>query len=189
MVDLPIIAFESQAAWEAWLEDNHASHAGIWAKIAKKDSGHQTADYQALLTGALCYGWIDGQKNKFDEQYWLQKFTPRRKKSIWSQVNCQKALDLIAQGVMRPAGLLEVERAQQDGRWDAAYAPQSSITVPEDFQAALDANPSAKAFFETLKSANRYSFLFRVTTAKKPETRQKRIQEFVEKLARQETFQ
>ena len=128
---------------------------------------------------ALCFGWIDGQKNKFDDQAWLQKFTPRRPKSGWSQINREKADELIRQGKMRPAGLREVERAQADGRWDAAYASQSNATVPEDLQKALDQNPAAQEFFNQLNSVNRYAILYRVSTAKKPETRQRRIETFI----------
>lgn len=179
MPDLPIIPFESQQAWENWLEENHATSAGLWLKIAKKDSGHQSVTHAEALDVALCFGWIDGQRNKLDDQYFLQKFTPRRRKSIWSQINCAKVETLIQQGKMREAGLKEVERAKADGRWDAAYAPQSKITIPDELQTALDANPAAKAFFETLNSQNRYAILHRVISAKKPETRQNRIEKFI----------
>jgi uncharacterized protein YdeI (YjbR/CyaY-like superfamily) len=179
MTELPIIPFESQQAWEQWLEENYTTSQGLWLKIAKKDSGHQSVSYAEALDIALCFGWIDGQKGKFDDEYWLQKFTPRRAKSIWSQVNCAKVEGLIAEGKMREAGLKEVERAKTDGRWDAAYAPQSKVTVPDDLQTALDANPTAKAFFETLNSQNRYAILHRIITAKKPETRQSRIDKFI----------
>ena len=183
MPDLPIIAFESEAAWEKWLEENHAASPGLWLKIAKKESGHATVSYQEALGVALCFGWIDGQKDKFDDQYWLQKFTPRRRKSPWSKINREKTEALIKADKMREAGLREVESARQDGRWEAAYHSQSSITVPDDLQAAFDANPKAKAFFDTLNSSNRYAVLYRVTTAKKPETRQKRIADLVQMLA------
>jgi uncharacterized protein YdeI (YjbR/CyaY-like superfamily) len=183
MTELPIIPFETEQAWEQWLEENHTSSPGMWLKIAKKDSGHPSITYQQALDIALCFGWIDGQKNKFDDAYWLQKFTPRRTKSPWSRINREKVTTLIEQGKMRQAGLEEVERAQADGRWDAAYESQSRITVPDDFQAALDANPEAQAFFEGLNSANRYAILYRITTAKKPETRQKRIARFIDMLA------
>lgn len=175
MADLSIMAFESERDFEQWLEANHASCDGIWLKIAKKDSGHTTVNYAEALNVALCYGWIDGQKNKFDDKFFLQKFTPRRAKSTWSQVNRDKVAVLIEQGKMREAGMKEIERAKADGRWDAAYAPASKMTVPDDFQAALDANPAAKTFFEGLNSANRYAILYRVTTTKKPETRQRKI--------------
>lgn len=188
MTELPIIPFESEAAWEQWLEDNHATSPGLWLKIAKKESGHASVYYPEALSVALCFGWIDGQKDKFDEAYWLQKFTPRRAKSAWSRVNRDKVTALIAEGKMRAPGMREIERAQADGRWDAAYESQSRITIPDDFQALLDDNPDAKAFFETLNSANRYAILYRITTAKKAETRQKRIETILAMLKAGETF-
>lgn len=183
MSDLETILFESEKDWEKWLESHHTTSPGAWLKIAKKESGKQSVSYQEALTVALCFGWIDGQKNKFDDEYWLQKFTPRRPRSPWSQINRDKATQLIEQGKMREAGLREVERAKQDGRWDAAYASQSKAPVPDDLQKALDQNKAAKAFFEKLDSTNRYAILYRVNSAKKPETRQKRITQFVEMLA------
>lgn len=182
MPELPIIPFESEAAWEGWLEQNHASSPGLWLKIAKKGSGYESVDYAGALDVALCFGWIDGQKNKFDDEYWLQKFTPRRPRSKWSKINREKVERLIAEGRMREAGLAEIEAAKADGRWDAAYESQSKITVPDDLQAALDANPEAKAFFDTLNSANRYAILYRVDEAKRPETRQRRIDNFIDML-------
>lgn len=175
----PILFFESESAWEQWLEANHAASQGVWLKIAKKDSGHASVTYAEALNVALCFGWIDGQKNKFDERFWLQKFTPRRARSPWSRINREKAADLIAQGRMREAGLREIERAKDDGRWDAAYESQSRITVPEDFQALLAANPAAQAFFDQLDSANRFAILYRIASAKKEETRQKRMEQFL----------
>ena len=183
---LPILSFETPADWEAWLEENHAAAKGVWFKIAKKGSGITTLDYPQVLESALCFGWIDGQASKFDEQYWLQKFTPRRPKGMWSKINVDKALALIAQGRMRPAGLKQVELAQADGRWAAAYEPPSRISVPDDFQAELDANPQALAFFTTLNSTNRYAILFRIHHAKRPETRAARIKKFIDMLNRQE---
>lgn len=188
MPELPIIPFESEAAWEGWLEQNHASSPGLWLKIAKKGSGHVSVDYAGALDVALCFGWIDGQKNKFDDEYWLQKFTPRRARSKWSKINREKVERLIAEGRMREAGLAEIEAAKADGRWDAAYDSQSKITVPDDLQAALDANPDAKAFFDTLNSANRYAILYRVHEAKRPETRQRRIDNFITMLNNGETL-
>jgi uncharacterized protein YdeI (YjbR/CyaY-like superfamily) len=138
--------------------------------------------YEEALDVALCYGWIDGQKGSFDDKYWLQKFTPRRAKSIWSRINTEKAGRLIASGEMKPSGLKAIEAAKQDGRWDAAYSSQKNISVPADFQLALGKNGKAKAFFDSLTSAKRYSFLFRIVTAKKAETREKRIRQFVEML-------
>ena len=179
MSDLPIIHFASEDACTQWLEENHATSQGLWLKIAKKETGLATVFYPEALNVALCFGWIDGQKDKFDAQYFLQKFTPRRKKSPWSRVNQEKVKALIAEGRMREAGLKEIERAQADGRWDAAYESQSRMTVPEDFQAALDANPEAQEFFKQLNSTNRYAVLYRITTAKKAETRQKNIVKFI----------
>jgi uncharacterized protein YdeI (YjbR/CyaY-like superfamily) len=182
MNDLEIILFNSEQDWERWLEEHHATSPGVWLKIAKKESGKQSVSYQEALAVALCFGWIDGQKNKFDDEYWLQKFTPRRPRSPWSVINRDKATQLIEQGRMREAGLREVERARQDGRWETAYASQSKAAIPDDLQAALDQNPSAKEFFNQLNSANRYAILFRINSAKKPETRQRRIAQFVEML-------
>jgi uncharacterized protein YdeI (YjbR/CyaY-like superfamily) len=180
--NLPIIAFETQQDWEAWLEEHHTNTKGIWLKLAKKDTGIASVSYAEALEGALCSGWIDGQKASFDEQYWLQKFTPRSPKSIWSKVNCGKATVLMAEGRMQPAGMQQVELAKADGRWEAAYESQSKITVPADFQSALDKNQQARDFFNTLNSVNRYAILFRIQTAKKPETRSARIQKFIEML-------
>lgn len=182
MKDLPVLPFATEEDWEQWLEEHHSTSQGLWLKLAKKGSGITSISYQQALDIALCFGWIDGQKNSFDETYWLQKFTPRRKRSPWSRINREKATTLIEQGRMRPAGLQEVERAKTDGRWDAAYASQSQIEMPEDLQSALDASPQARAFFEQLNSANRYAILYRVTTAKKAETRQRRIAQFIEML-------
>jgi uncharacterized protein YdeI (YjbR/CyaY-like superfamily) len=180
---LPIIFFESQQDWEEWLKGHHADTKGVWLKLAKKGTNIASVDYQQALEVALCYGWIDGQKASHDEQHWLQKFTPRGPRSIWSKINCDKATALIAEGRMQPAGLLQVERAKADGRWDAAYDGQSKITVPADLQSELDKNQRAKEFFATLDSRNRYAILFRIQTAKKPETRAARIQKFVDMLA------
>jgi uncharacterized protein YdeI (YjbR/CyaY-like superfamily) len=177
--DLPVIGFASEAEWERWLEDNHRQSQGLWLKMAKKESGIPSVNYQQALDVALCFGWIDGQKQKFDDQYFLQKFTPRRAKSIWSKVNQAKVATLTSQGRMREAGLQEIERAKADGRWEAAYESQSKMSVPEDFQAELDKNPAAQKFFDQLNSVNRYSILFRITTAKKAETRQQRIIKFI----------
>lgn len=181
--NLPINLFESQQAWEAWLKEHHTAAKGIWLKLAKKGTDILSVDYPQALEIALCYGWIDGQKASYDEQHWLQKFTPRGPKSIWSKINCDKATALIAEGRMQPAGILQVERAKADGRWDAAYDGQSKITIPADLQSELDKNQQAKDFFATLDSRNRYAILFRIHTAKKPETRSARIQKFVAMLA------
>jgi uncharacterized protein YdeI (YjbR/CyaY-like superfamily) len=177
--DLPIKLFEHQKDWAAWLKKNHAASTGLWLQVAKKASGIQSVSYDEAVETALCYGWIDGQKQSYDDQSWLQKFTPRGAKSIWSKINREKATKLIENGRMKPAGLKAIESAKQDGRWEAAYDSHSTATVPGDFQAALDQNPKAKAFFATLNSANRYAILWRVQTAKKAETRTKRIQQFI----------
>lgn len=183
---LPVISFDTQHDWEVWLEENHASARGIWLKIAKKDTGARSVSYAQALESALCYGWIDGQKAGFDEQYWLQKFTPRGPRSIWSKVNREKAMALIAEGKIQPAGLQQVELAKADGRWDSAYASQSTISIPDDLQTELDNDAEARAFFGTLDSANRYAILWRIHTAKKPQTRAARIRKFVDMLAKHE---
>jgi uncharacterized protein YdeI (YjbR/CyaY-like superfamily) len=184
--DLSIVLFEQQQEWEAWLDEHHATSPGVWLRLAKKAADLQSLSYAEALDVALCYGWIDGQKNSYDESSWLQKFTPRGPKSIWSKINRAKAQQLIESGKMKPDGLKAIESAKNDGRWDAAYDSQSRATVPSDFQAALDRNPEANAFFATLNSANKYAVLFRIHTAKKPETRAKRIQEFIGILERHE---
>lgn len=186
--ELPILPFETKKKFADWLAKNHDKSSGLWLKIAKKATGISTVTYAEALDVALCYGWIDGQKNSFDEQYFLQKFTPRRPKSIWSRINVGHVERLIASGEMKPSGLRAVEAAKQDGRWEAAYSSQKAIEVPADFQSALDKNKKAKVFFEGLTSSRRYAFLFRIETAKKAETRQKRIQQFVEMLAKGETL-
>jgi uncharacterized protein YdeI (YjbR/CyaY-like superfamily) len=180
---LPTLSFATQQDWEAWLEAHSAEAPGLWLKIAKKATGRPSVSYAQALEGALCYGWIDGQKAGLEDEHWLQMFTPRRPRSGWSRVNCEKATALIAAGRMRPAGLQQVEQAQADGRWEAAYDSQRTIGVPEDLQRALDADPAAKAFFATLDSANRYAILYRIQTAKKPETRAARIQKLVAMLS------
>lgn len=186
--ELPTFPFESKKKFADWLAKNHDKSAGVWMRIAKKASGIPTVTYTEALDVALCYGWIDGQKGSFDDQYFLQKFTPRRPKSIWSKINVGHVERLIASGEMKPSGLRAVEAAKQDGRWAAAYSSQKNISVPEDFQFALEKNKKAKAFFETLTSSRRYAFLFRITTAKKAETRAKRIRMFVEMLEKGKTL-
>lgn len=182
----PIISFADAHAWSKWLAPNHASSRGVWLKIAKKGSKAASVSYAEALEIALIWGWIDGQKGKLDETWWLQKFTPRGPKSIWSKINRDKAVALIEAGEMKPPGLSEVERAKGDGRWDAAYDSQSRATVPPDLAKALAANPRAARFFATLESHNRYAVLFRIHTAKRPETRALRIEKFVAMLARHE---
>jgi uncharacterized protein YdeI (YjbR/CyaY-like superfamily) len=174
------------AAWKRWLEQHHASAAGVWLRMAKKGSGIASVDYPQALEEALCHGWIDGQRKSDDDTYFQQRFTPRTQRSMWSRINRDKALKLIESGRMQAAGLAEVERAKADGRWDAAYEGAKAATVPPDLQAALDANAQAAKFFATLNAQNRYAVLFRTQGAKKPETRARRIEKFVEMLARGE---
>lgn len=182
----PILLFQDQQAWTVWLHKNHLTSAGIWLRLAKKGSSESSVSYAEALEVALCYGWIDGQKKGESETTWLQRFIPRARKSIWSKINRQKALALVKSGRMMPAGIEQIERAKKDGRWDAAYDSPSSATVPADFQAALDHSTRAKAFFATLNSANRYAILFRIQTVKKPETRAKRIEQFIQMLEKRE---
>ncbi len=163
---LPTISFATQQDWEAWLKEHHTDTKGLWLKIAKKGTGISSVDYAEALESALCYGWIDGQKASCDDKYWLQKFTPRSPKSMWSKVNCDKATALIAAGRMQPAGLRQVQLARDDGRWDLAYESQSKITIPDDFQRELDNNQQAKEFFSTLNSVNRYAILRRIQISK-----------------------
>ena len=177
------LVFSSQEEWERWLEEHHDTPAGVWLKIARKGTDIESVTHAEALESALCFGWIDGQRKSLDEGYFLQKFTPRRKRSRWSQVNRDKATELIEQGRRRPPGLAEVERAREDGRWDAAYASPSRITVPDDLQRELDSSPAAKALFEELDSRNRYAILYQVEEARRPETRARRIEKFVAMLA------
>lgn len=183
---LPILPFSSQKEWEQWLAEHHQTSKGLWLKIAKKDAGVDTVTYAEALDGALCYGWIDGQKGALDDRFWLQKFTPRGPRSKWSKINRDKAEALIQAGRMKPAGLAAIEQARSDGRWDQAYDSQSKASVPEDLQKELDRNPEAAAFFATLDSANRYAVLYRIHEAKKPETRARRIEKFIGMLNRGE---
>ncbi len=180
------MVFDTKAAWAAWLERNHRTSPGVHLRLAKKSSGRSSVTYAEALDVALCYGWIDAKKQRRDEHYYLQQFTRRSAKSIWSKINREKALALIAQGEMKAAGLEQIERAKADGRWDAAYDSFATATMPEDLQAALDRSGKAKAFFATLNAQNRYAILFRIQTARKPETRARRIRTFVAMLARHE---
>jgi uncharacterized protein YdeI (YjbR/CyaY-like superfamily) len=181
--ELPLIEFPDRAAWEAWLADNHAESPGVWLLLAKKGAPRATVTQSDAVTGALCFGWIDGQVGRHDAHFFKQRFTHRRPRSKWSQINRSRATELIAGGDMQPPGLAEVERAKADGRWDAAYQPQSTATVPPDFAAALKANPAAEQFFATLTGQRRYAFLYRIQDAKRPETRVARIEKFVALLA------
>ena len=183
---LPIRHFEQQEDWADWLAENHGASPGLWLRLAKKGADVPSVSYDEAIEVALCFGWIDGQKKALDGQFWLQKFTRRSDKSVWSKINKDKALALIKAGKMKPSGLLQVERAKSDGRWDAAYDSAGKAGVPSDFQAALDGNTRARNFFETLDSRNRYAILFRIQTARKAETRVKKIAQFVQMLARHE---
>lgn len=186
--EYPIILFDDQRAWEAWLDANHASAPGVWLRFARKAAALTSVTYAEAVEVALCYGWIDGQAKSHDAESYLQKFTPRGKRSIWSKVNREKAERLVAAGRMRPAGLAAVEGAKADGRWDRAYDSPGTATVPEDLAEALARKPKAKRFFESLDRTNRYAVLWRVQTAVKPETRARRIERLVEMLARGETI-
>lgn len=181
--ELPTIYFSSRGEWGAWLEENHETVDGVWLKIAKKDSGVAGVSYPEAVEVALCYGWIDGLARKFDDKFWLQRYTPRRTRSKWSKINRDKATKLIEEGAMKPAGLREVERAKSDGRWDAAYESPSKATVPEDLRLELERNDAARKFFSTLDGANRYAILHRIQDAKRPETRARRIEKYVAMLA------
>jgi uncharacterized protein YdeI (YjbR/CyaY-like superfamily) len=178
--------FATQRAFETWLRGNHASSDGVWLLIAKPGADKPTITYPQAVEVALCYGWIDGQKKSIDAQHWLQRFTPRRARSMWSKANRAKAESLVQSGRMQPSGMSEIERARADGRWDAAYDGARTAAVPSDLQAALDAEPEASAFFAGLDRANRYAVLWRVQTAIRPETRSKRIKTLVSMLARGE---
>jgi uncharacterized protein YdeI (YjbR/CyaY-like superfamily) len=184
----PVLFFATPAALEDWLEEHGEASDGIWLKFAKKASGIQSVVYAEALDVALCHGWIDGQVQRLDDDHYLQRFTPRRARSKWSARNRGKAVELIEQGRMRPPGLREIERARADGRWDEAYDSPATATVPDDFQAALDAVPAAREFFESLGSTKRYSFLYRIADAKRPETRAKRIAEYVTLLRQGKTL-
>jgi uncharacterized protein YdeI (YjbR/CyaY-like superfamily) len=176
---LPTVFFASADDWERWLEDNHAVSDGVWIKIAKKGSGIDSARYPEVLDCALCFGWIDGRRNALDERHFLQRFTPRRPRSRWSRINRDKVEQLIAGGRVREAGLSEVQRAQADGRWEAAYSGQRTIALPGDLRRELDGRPRAKAFFDQLSSQNRYAILYRLQDARRPETRARRLEKFV----------
>jgi uncharacterized protein YdeI (YjbR/CyaY-like superfamily) len=180
--------FASASEWEAWLRANHEAAPGIWIRFARKGSGVASVTYMEALQEALRFGWIDGQARGVDDSWYEQRFTPRRPRSIWSKRNRGFAEALIEAGRMAPAGLREVERAKADGRWDAAYDAPSTATVPDDLQAALDAAPEAAAFFATLSAQNRYAILHRIQTARRPETRARRIETFVAMLGRGETL-
>jgi uncharacterized protein YdeI (YjbR/CyaY-like superfamily) len=176
---LPKLPFASESEWEEWLEQNHAASGGVWIKMAKKDTGIESVRYPEVLESALCFGWIDGRREALDERFFLQRFTPRRERSRWSRINREKVERMISEGRMRPAGLAEVERAKADGRWEAAYESQRNSTVPDDLQRELDARPSARAAFTELSRQDRFAILHRLQDAKRPETRARRVAEFV----------
>lgn len=184
----PVIAFEDTRAWRAWLEQNYESTPGVWVKIAKKASGIQTVTYQEALEEALCFGWIDGLKRPYDERYFIQKFTPRTRRSMWSKRNQGIVERLVAEGRMQPAGQREIDVAKADGRWERAYGSSKTIEIPEDFLQELAKDKKAEAFFKTLNKANTFAIAFRLTTAKKPETRARRMQKILEMLANEEKF-
>ena len=185
---LPVHHFATRLDWERWLDDNHGSSRGVWIRFAKKASTHTSVSHADALEAALCHGWIDWQKDRCEDGWWLQKFSPRSRRSIWSKINREKVEDLTRRGLMKPAGLKEAAQAKEDGRWDAAYDSARGSVVPDDLQSALDKNKKAKAFFATLNSRNRYAVLFRIQTAKKAETRARRIAQFVEMLERHEVI-
>jgi uncharacterized protein YdeI (YjbR/CyaY-like superfamily) len=187
-VDPPVVAFASAEAWLAWLDAHYDSPAGLWLRIYKQGSGVASVSYAGALDAALRYGWIDGQKRAFDDASWLQRFVPRRPRSLWSRINRDAAERLLAAGLMRPPGEREVAAARADGRWERAYEGQRTAQVPEDFLAALRSDPAAAAFFERLDRVNRFAIAHRLQTAAKPETRARRIVDFVAKLARGERF-
>jgi uncharacterized protein YdeI (YjbR/CyaY-like superfamily) len=186
--DLPIRAFASSAAWEDWLQAQPRNSKGVWLKLAKAASGIASVSKRGAIDGALCHGWIDGQADRFDADHWLIRFTPRRPKGKWSQLNRARAMVLIKLSRMQPAGLKEIEQAKLDGRWKAAYPPQSTAEVPEDLQSVLDRNPAARRNFDQLDRINRYAILYRLHEAKKPETRAQRIEKYTNMLSRGETI-
>ena len=187
-IEIPMMSFPSAQEWERWLAENLGSECGIWMQLAKKGSGITTVTYDEALDVALCYGWIDGQKKSLDADFFLQKFTPRRKKSLWSKRNVGKALELIEAGRMQAAGLAEVELARKDGRWDAAYDLARDMTVPEDFVQAVGQDEKASAFFATLNKTNLYAIAWRLQTAKTPETRARRFAGLLEMVMKGEKF-
>ncbi|PJZ55313.1 bacteriocin-protection protein [Leptospira adleri] len=186
--DIPVLHFKNGKEWENWLKKNHTNGSAIWVKFAKKESKIVSLTYAEALDCALCYGWIDSQKQKYDESFWLQKFSVRGPKSIWSKINREKANALIASGKMKTSGLAAIEAAKKDGRWDAAYDSQSKVDIPKDFERLLKQNPDAKNFFESLSSSNRYAILFRLHHTKKEETRVRKLSQFIEMLKRKETI-
>jgi len=186
--DVPVKAFASAVAWAKWLAANHAKSDGIWLCIFNKESGKKTVTYAAALDEALCYGWIDGQKKKADGESWLQKFTPRRARSIWSKRNIAHIERLTKENRMQPAGLAAFDEAKKDGRLAAAYDSPANSTIPDDLLRLLEKNKKAKDFFDSLNKANKYAITWRLQTAKKPETREKRLHTIMEMLVKGEKF-
>lgn len=186
--DLPMLFFETPGEWRDWLEKNHQNTEGVWLQFYKKDTGIKSLNHETALDEALCFGWIDGQANKYDEKSFLQKFTPRRKRSTWSKRNIEHIERLEKEGKMHPAGWREVEAAKADGRWANAYHPPSEMIVPDDFLSELAKDKEAMAFFETLNKTNKFAISFRLHNAKKPETRAKRIQTYIEMMKKREKF-
>ena len=186
--DLPVKRFRSQEAWEKWLKAEHERSQGIWLQFAKKASGRASVNYKEALEVALCYGWIDGQTAAVDEIWYRQRFTPRRPRSKWSQINRASVERLHGEGRLAPAGVSQMEAAKADGRWDAAYPSPANIEVPPDLAAALEANARARKTFEALDRQNRFAILYRLHDAKRPETRARRLDEYVRMLARGEAL-
>lgn len=184
----PVLSFKTPKAFEKWLTKNYDNYNGIWLRFFKKDSGEKSINYKEALDEALCYGWIDGQANKYDEQSWIQKFTPRRAKSIWSKRNTEHIERLTTLGKMKPPGFAEVEKAKADGRWEKAYDSLSQMKIPDDFMKLLSKNKKAKVFFETLNKTNKYAIAWRLQTAKRPETREKWMKRIMEMLTNEEKF-
>ena len=185
---LPVMTFASAAAWRAWLSEHHEQAAGVWVAIAKAGTGIESVRYPEVLEHAICFGWIDGRRGRLDEERFLQRFTPRRPRSPWSRINREKAERLAEEGLMAPAGLDQVRRAKEDGRWDRAYASQSTAAVPDDLRRELDASPAAAAMFAALSSQNRYAILYRLDQARRRETRARRLAEYVRMLEAGETL-
>jgi len=186
--DLPVRSFPDAEAWHEWLATGGATAAGVWLKTARKGAAEPTVSYREAVEVALCFGWIDGQKRPLDDHYWLQRFTPRKPGSRWSRINTQKAEALIAAGRMQPAGMREIEAARADGRWQRAYAGQRDAEVPADLRLALESNSAAAEFFATISRVNRYAILYRIQTAKRPETRARKIEQYVQMLAEHKTI-
>lgn len=185
---LPVLDFRNRESLEEWLGEQPADAPGAWLKLPKKSASASGLTKTEAIDAALCHGWIDGQLAKYDDSYWLVRFTPRKARSKWSQINKRRATELIGEGRMRPSGLAQIEAAKADGRWAPAYAPASSATVPPDLQDALNGNPKAARFFATLKGANRYAILYRIGSVKRPETRARKVAEYVAMLERCETI-